>query len=244
MPLFFSDEIGVEFIPFGLLHLLLFAIVIIGSSFIIIYRRKIREYKFERRIAKSIAVFAFSWEIALYVWYLINGIWEWEHSLPISLCAFTLFIGIFSLIFKKFSLFEIGYFWTWGAIASVLFPDIPYSFDRFRFYQFMFGHMLFFFMYVYMISVYKWYPNWKSWKKSCITLTTIVIILIITSNVTGKNLMFMLNGAGSPFEMFEGGSYFMYLFGVITMSFSIIFIWFIPWIFYHRVKNRKTKIEE
>ena len=63
--------------------------------------------------------------------------------------------------------------------------------------------------------------------------------MIIASNASGYNLMYMLNGDGSPFEMFEGGAYALYLLGVITMSFAIIFIWFVPWIFYNK-KNKST----
>lgn len=231
---FFGDEVGIEFVAFNYIHIMLFVLIIIGASLIFIYRVKLRNWKHERLFAKTVAISAFVWELLLYLWYIVNGTWTWAHSLPLSLCAFTLFIGIYALYTKKYKLFAIGYFWTWGALASILFPDIPYSVDRFRFYQFIFGHMNFFFMYIYMILVYQWYPNWKDWKQSCLVLTTIVIVLIIASNLTGENLMFMLNGDGSPFEMFEQFGYIGYLIGVVTMSYAIIFIWFLPFVIYHK----------
>ncbi|AIO19183.1 Integral membrane protein [Candidatus Izimaplasma bacterium HR1] len=235
---FFSDEVGIKLVPFNAIHLMLFVFVIVGCILIYVYREKLRNYKHERKVAKTVALLAFFWEMGLYLWFILNGIWTWEHSLPISLCAFTLFIGIFALYFKKYELFAIGYFWTWGALASVLFPDIEFSVDRYRFYQFMIGHVNFFLMFVYMIFVYKWYPTWKDWRKSCIALSIIVGILIIASNASGANLMFMLNGADSPFEMFEQFGYFGYLVGVILMSFGIILIWFIPFIIYHKRQKK------
>jgi len=68
-------------------------------------------------------------------------------------------------------------------------------------------------------------------------LSIIVVILIIASNVTGENLMYMLNGDGTPFEMFEQFGYIGYLVGVLTMSFGIILIWFLPFIIYHKRKK-------
>ena len=145
---------------------------------------------------------------------------------------------MFALFFKKIGVFEIGYLWTWGALASILFPDIAYSFDRFRFYQFMIGHMFFFFMYMYMLFVYKWYPTWKSWRKSVITLITIVIILIVISNITNENLMYMLDADGTPFSIFEGHGYAVYLIGVISLSFAIVFIWFTPFLIARKYQKK------
>jgi len=237
---FFSyTESSNTFEAFSFLHILLILFVFVGSLLIFVFRDKIRNYKHERTIAKTYAIVALLLEFSLYTWYVANGEWSWVHNLPIGLCGITLYIGIVSLYFKKYKLFAVGYFWTWGAIASVLFPDILHSYDRFRFYQFMFGHMSFFFMYLYMIFVYKWYPTWNDWKRSCITLTSIVVILIITSNVINENFMYMLNGDGTPFELFEQFGYIGYLAAVIGLSFTIIFIWFIPFIVFHK----KNKIE-
>jgi hypothetical integral membrane protein (TIGR02206 family) len=184
------------------------------------------------------AGFAFLWEIGLYVWKISIGETEWYNLLPIGLCAFTLFLGIVALFFKKYSLFEIGYFWTWGALASVLFPDIIFSYDRYRFYQFMIGHSFFFFMYIYMIFVYQWYPTLKSWRKSVIVLISITIILIVISNITNRNLMFMLESEGTPFSIFEGHGYFLYLAGVISLSFIICTAWYLPFLLF----NKKSKL--
>jgi hypothetical integral membrane protein (TIGR02206 family) len=221
--------------------MLLFVWIFLGIFIIFIFRKKIRKLKNERKIAMIIAGFAFLWEVGLYVWKIAHGATEWDEFLPIGLCAFTLFIGIIALFFKKFSLFEIGYFWTWGALASILFPDILFSYDRYRFYQFMIGHSFFFFMYIYMIFIYRWYPTWKSWRKSVITLVIVTIILIIISNITNKNLMFMLNSEGSPFGMFEGNGYLLYLVGVILMSFAICTIWYLPFFIYNKKNIVKIK---
>lgn len=236
--MFFSDTVGEVFEAFSFLHILLFIVTIIGITLIIVFRKKIQAYKYERTIAKGMAVFALLWEFSLYAWKIGNGETALVEILPIGLCGFTLYLGIIALFFKKFGVFEIGYFWFWGALASILFPDIAYSFDRFRFYQFMIGHMFFFFMYMYMIFVYKWYPTWKSWRKSVIALITVVIILIVLSNSLNENLMFMLESEGTPFSIFEGHGYAIYLIGVIALSFAIIFVWFTPFLLFHKIHKK------
>ncbi len=232
--MFFSDQVGLEFVPFGWLHILLLVLVIAGGVTIFLLRERIRSSPNERRIAIAMASFALLWELGLYAWKVGNGIWTWDDGLPLGLCGLTLYLAIAAIFFKRFGLFEIGYYWTWGAIASVLFPDIAYSVDRFRFYQFMFGHMFFFFMYLYMIFVYQWYPTWRSWRKSGVTLGIITVILIIAANVTNTNLNFMLEAEDTPLTMFEGGSYLIYLLGTISLSVAIMTVWHLPWMIYHR----------
>lgn len=232
--MFFSDQVGIEFEPFSFVHILLFIFILVGSIFIIVFRNRIRHFKYERQLAIGIATFALLWEIALYTWIAVHGNWSWGENLPLGLCGMTLYVAIFAMYYRKFELFQIGYYWTWGAIASVLFPDILYSYDRFRFYQFMFGHMLFFFMYLYMIFVYQWYPTWKSWRKSIITLSIITVILTIASFATNSNLMFLRESEGTPLSMFEGGPYIFYLIGTITLALTVMTTWHIPWIIYHK----------
>ncbi len=232
--MFFSDDVGVVFEPFAWLHILLFVLIFLGILLLYTYRDKIAHYKHERRIAKGMALFALGWEFSLYAWKLGNGITNWADILPIGLCAFTLFLGMYSIYFKNKTTFAIGFFWTWGAMASVLFPDISYSYDRFRFYQFMIGHMFFFFLYIYMIFVYRWVPTWKDLKRSIVVLLLITAIMILLSQLSQENLMFMLDSEGTPFSIFEGHGYLLYLVGVILTATMMMFIWYLPLFFYHK----------
>lgn len=236
--MFFSDVAGVEFQPFGFLHILFMILVILGSVLIYIYRDWLRNHPKERWIAVSLVLFGLFWELALYVWKIAHSDWTWYGGIPFfSLCGMTLYVGMAALLFKNFRLFEIGYFWTWGAIASVLFPDILHSYDRFRFYQFMFGHMAFFYMFIYMIFIYRWRVTWKSFQLSTTTLFVIAILYTAMSNLTGENLMFMLRSDGTPLSMFEGGPYIFYVIGTIVLSFVVMAVWMVPF----HVTSKQTK---
>lgn len=235
--MFFSNETGVVFEAFSFLHILLFVFTILGILFIYFNREKIRNHEKERNIAKGMAIFALIWELGLKAWQIYHG----DNPLgilPIGLCAFTLYFGMYALFFKSRTAFSIAYLWSWGAILSVLFPDISYSYDRYRFYQFMIGHMFFFFMYMYMLFVYKWYPNKKDWIRSIIVLLSITIILIILSNIMDYNFMYMLDSDGTPFSMFEGHGYYLYLLQVIISAIILITIWYIPFFVYWKKKKK------
>jgi hypothetical integral membrane protein (TIGR02206 family) len=237
--MFFSDTVGLVFEPFGFLHIVLFIFVALGVFMIVCFKDRIAQWKHERILAISMASFALLWEISLYLWKIGNGLWTWDDGLPLGLCGMTLYVAMVAMSFHKKSWFEVGYYWTWGAIASVLFPDIPYSFDRFRFYQFMFGHMFFFFMYVYMIAVYRWIPTWKSWRKSVGILFVITLFYILLSNLTDTNIMFMREADGTPLSIFEGGSYLFYVSGVIGLAIILMTLWQLPWELFKR--NQKAK---
>jgi uncharacterized membrane protein len=58
---FFGDEIGIEFVAFSFVHIMLFVLIILGIILILVFRSKLRNWKHERRFAKIIAISAFLW---------------------------------------------------------------------------------------------------------------------------------------------------------------------------------------
>ncbi len=237
---FFSDVPGIEFVEFGLLHISLLIAIVIGSILIYIYRDKLRNYKYEKRVRYSMASFALLFEFALYAWKIGNGIWTWEDGIPLGVCGIALFLAIIAMYTKKFLIFEIGFFWSFGGIISVMFPDIPFSVDKFRFYQYMFGHMFFFFMYIYMLFVLEFIPTFKSFKKSYVAMVGSAVVLIIINTILDTNFFFLAESDGTPFELFEGSGQALYLIGVYITVSLLMSIWYLPFYFYHK-KNKAQK---
>ena len=235
---FFSDVPGLELVEFGLLHISLILIIILGSVLIYIYRDKLRNYKHEKRVRYAMASFALLFEFSLYAWKIGNGIWTWEDGLPIGVCGLTLYLAIIAMYTKKFSIFEIGIFWSFGAVASVMFPDTPYSVDRFRFYQYMFGHMFFFLMYIYMIFVLEFVPTFKSFKKSYIVMFITAVTLLLINLILNTNFFYLVESDGTPFEIFEGNGQRLYLIGIYITVSLLMSIWYLPFYVY----NKKHKV--
>ena len=237
---FFSDDIGIQFVELGLLHIALLLLIMLGSILIYIYRVPLRNYKYEKRVRYSMATFALLFEFGLYAWKIGNGIWTWEDGLPIGVCGIALFLAIIAMYSKKLVIFEIGFFWSFGGVVSVMFPDIGFSVDRFRFYQYMFGHMFFFFMYIYMLFVLEFIPNFESFKKSYIAMVISAIVLIIVNLILDTNFFFLAESDGTPFELFEGNGWALYLIGVYIAVSLLMSIWYLPFYFYHK-KNKVKK---
>lgn len=228
MKTFFGSTQGLEFVEFGIVHFILLFLIVFGSFMIYKFKNQIRTFKYEKQLRYTLASVAILWEVALYIWVSVNIGWDWAHDLPIlSLCGLALIIAIIAMFKKNYFLFEIGYFWAIGGLISVLFPDITYSLDRFRFYQFMFGHMLFFYMYMYLLFVHDFIPTFKSYKKSAAILFVYCMVMLIPNALWGTNALFLKESDGTPFEVFEGGPYIVYLVLVVVSAAVVLYLWYL-----------------
>jgi len=226
---FFSSTVGKTFEPFGIYHLVILLITVLAIWLLYRYRLKIRVSPHEKTFRYSLAFIGIFFELSLHLWQLLNGIWTYQDSFPLALCFISLVMGIIVMFTKSYKVFEIGYFWAIGAVASILFPDITYGPDRFRFYQFLFSHMNFFLMFMYMVFVHQYYPTIKSFKKSIIFLTILVFLFVLPIDYfTNANFLFLMNSSGTPYEIFDGYGHFIYLLGIVALSILVEIIWFLP----------------
>ncbi|MGD9909813.1 MAG: TIGR02206 family membrane protein [Candidatus Izemoplasmatales bacterium] len=234
---FFSSTVGITFEPFGVYHIIILFITFLAIFLVYQFRLRIRLSKHEKAFRYTLAFIGIFFELSLHLWQIFNGIWTYQDSFPLALCFISLVLGIYVMFTKSYSAFEIGYFWAIGAVASILFPDIPYGPDRFRFYQFLFSHMNFFIMFMYMVFVHQYYPTFKSFKKSIIYLILLVFCIVLPIDYfTNANFLFLINSAGTPFEIFEGYGYGIYLLGIVSLSILVEIIWFLPIYFFTKNK--------
>jgi hypothetical integral membrane protein (TIGR02206 family) len=236
---FFSDSVGIEFQAWGIYHYIPIFLVIFGVCLIFLFRKKIRASGKDKTIRYILGSIGIVSEISLQLWILLNGNYTLRDNLPIGLCAFSLFMGIYVMFTKSYKVFEVAYFWAIGGVVSVLFPDILFGPDRFRYYQFLFGHMIFFFMFMYMLFVNQYIPTWKSFRKSFFILLFIVVVIIIPiNNLFQANFMYLLEPGDTPFSLFWGNGYFLYLVGCISLSIVVMFVWFSPIAIYLKLQKK------
>ena len=121
----------------------------------------------------------------------------------------------------------------------MLFPDILFGPDRFRYYQFLLSHMNFFFMFMYMLFVHKYIPTFSSFKKSFVLLLGLVLIVIIPINFWwNANYMYLRTPGGTPFGIFYGHGYFLYALGCILLAMLVMIIYYLPIHFYNKIKAK------
>ena len=95
MKTFFGSTQGIEFVEFGGVHILLLFLIVLGSFLIFKFRKQLRAFKYEKQVRYTAATIAILWEIALYVWIVVNLGWDWAHNPPfLSLCGLALILAI------------------------------------------------------------------------------------------------------------------------------------------------------
>lgn len=208
-------------------------LIVIGVLIIYLYRNKMAKSNHEITVRYFIASFAILLEVSFQVWQAFHGEWNFAESLPLHLCRLTNYLGIITMFTKSHKIFEIAYFWSLGGVVSILFPDIFHGTDRYRYYHFMMSHILFFYMY--MFFVLKMKLDFKSFKKSFITLFALVMLVIVpVNNLFGMNYMYLLYPADTLFSIFEGHGYFIYLVSCFSLTTVIMVLWYLPIYFYNR----------
>lgn len=237
---FFGDTIGIEFTPWGIYHFIPLTLIIVGVLIIYFLKDKIKASGHDKAIRYTLGTIGIISEISLQVWIIANGNWTLQANLPIGVCSFSLYMGIFVMFTKNWKVFEIGYFWAIGGVLSVVFPDILYGPDRFRYYVYLVLHMTFFFMYMYMMFVHDYVPTFKSFKKSFLLLLAIVLVFIVPVNlIFGTNFMYLLEPGDTPFVIFANPSYPLYLIGCILLSMAGMALWYSPVAIYNKIKAKK-----
>lgn len=241
--MFFDSEPGnLIFEEFGMWHIIPLIVIILGVLMIYVFRFKLRNYKNEKYIRYGMAIFAIIMELGLQIWNIANGTWVFPDSMPIGLCAFSLFMSIYVLLTKSWKVFEIAYFWSLGGLVSILFPDILFGPDRFRYFQFMFAHMIFFWGFMYMMFVHNYIPNNKSFKKSFLLLLALVILIIIPINLWwNANYMYLHYPGDTPFSIFPTEPYILYAALCILLAMVVITFWYSPIWLYHQSQKNKIK---
>ena len=237
METFFSHTIGIEFTEWGIYHFIPLSLIFVGVFLIYYFRKEIRDSKNERYYRYVLGGIGILAEISLQIWKASQGYYGLE-DLPIGVCAFSMFMGIYVMFSKSYKVYEIAYFWAIGGVVSILFPDILYGPDRFRYYEYVIGHVSFFIMIMYMLFVHDYIPTFKSFKKSFVLLLAVVLFFIIpVNNIFDTNFMYLLKPGDTPFEIFWGNGYFLYLAGAIGLSMIVMYIWYLPLVFYSKYKK-------
>ncbi|MCD6482228.1 MAG: TIGR02206 family membrane protein [Candidatus Izimaplasma sp.] len=236
---FFGDTVGIEFVAWEIYHFIPMALVVIGVLLIYLFKDKIKASGYDKRIRYTLGTLGIISEVSLQIWLIANGNWTAKANLPIGLCSFSLYLGVYVMFTKNWKVFEIAYFWSLGGVISVLFPDILYGPDNFRYYNFLFLHMIFFFMYMYMLFVNDYIPTFSSFKKSFVLLLIVVLFVIVPLNlIFGTNFMYLLEPGDTPFGIFWGHGYPIYLTGCILLAMIVMTLWYAPLAVYYKLKAK------
>lgn len=201
---------------------------------------KLKSFKYEKIIRYTIATLMLLTQVNIFA-YLIEQREYWYMYLPEATCGWAIYLGAISLYTKNRYATVLTMFWGWGAISTLLLPNLLEGPSRFNFYNFFLRHILILLSSIYFYRVL----NFKLYKKDFkiyfyITLSLAIMGGII-SNIVNRpevlNLFYMMQPAkntpvlGSILEI----NYYLYVIVWLSLASVLGYIYGIP--FYQKEKS-------
>lgn len=227
---FFDKYPGVQLDAFGAAHLIAIACVALVYIATVLAAKKIKS----RKKLKTAMPFVFL-GVALAA-EIINKVWMfrvWPENfiydlVPLELCSLCFVLSIPLTITKSRALFDVYYFFSFGAPMAVLFPDYGgYGPDRFRFYHFFFTHAFIFWLTIWFLAVEGYRLTARSFARMTAVMFPLAFFVLAVDETYGAGYMF-LRGPGqtaSPLNFLGTGKlYFVNLMGLALAIFSAMYL--------------------
>ncbi len=242
---FFGAGDEVEFVNFTAAHFI--PIIVAGIIVFLIYKFKdrIRNSKYEKNIAMTLAFTAIICEMS-YFWRLVGvpslGANPEEH-LPITICGWAVIFCSFLVVTKNQTLFDISYFWLFSATIFALITPTVITYcgpTRFRYYQFWGEHTLGYIIIFYMMFVHNMRPTIKSAIKSYALFAVWAVVAFFANKMLGgiANYLFMAMPEDTPsiLDLLPKNLAvrILVMASIITLMFALAYL---PWY----IKDRKAK---
>lgn len=183
--------------PFGMLHIFLMLYsVILFITFTQI--PKLIPKKYLNTYTTSFGIFLLALKIFdSYILYRYEH-FELYQLMPLHLCNISLIIGIILLITKNEILFNILYFFSFGAILAILFPDFT-TFNSWC-YPFIYisTHTFEYVVLIHCILYFDMFITKRGYNITKLSIFTLILINLIVNYKFNTNYMF-LNDYAAPF---------------------------------------------
>lgn len=182
---FVNNTPGPEFKIFGPTHLLCITFVLI--CLLLIYLNRNNIFKLKAKTKRKILIIGALLMLANMVIYNIStiyyGIFDYRIHLPFHLCFISGYMFMYGIIFKKEEILKYTFFLAFiGPIPAILWPDLPSSFDYFKFYEYFISHHLFLILSFFSYYALNYNINLRNVIKVAI-LTNILIFIMMPFNI-------------------------------------------------------------
>ncbi len=185
-----NNNPGPSYNMFGFNHIFSILLAVIPMILIYIFRDKIS--KIDEKKSRKILVILATIMLVSQVFYLVTniayGIFDYKIHLPFHLCFISNYIFIYAIYAKKDNLLKYTFFLSFiGPIPAMLWPELPSSWDYFKFYEYFISHHVFI-----VASFFSYFAlNYKIELKHIIKSAIFVNILIF--GMMPFNIIFDMN---------------------------------------------------
>ena len=143
--------------------------------------------------------------------------------LPIHLCNISLILAIICFLFPKKGIFEILYYWSPGAVAAILFPDVRHVFPNFVEISFFATHFFIIFTVLYDLIFLKFKPTFKGFLASFVWVNILSLVVYKINQILGTNYMYLnyKPAFNSPLDMFGPWPHYIIIVEIIYILLGI-----------------------
>ncbi len=217
---------------------MLVCIILIGGFYFI--APKIKHLKREWLVRYLMGITMLLTSVTIFK-YAYDNNHMWYKYLPEATCGWAIYFGGLSLLTKNRTLAVLTFFWGWGAISTILYPNLLEGPTRYNFYQFFLRHILILVSSIYMFRVL----DFKLYKKDfylyiIYTLPAVIVggvISWIVNDPDELNMFYMLQPATNTpvFGVILEYNYILYV--VLWLGFAILigYVYGLP--FYEKTKK-------
>ncbi|ASS77119.1 TIGR02206 family membrane protein [Tumebacillus algifaecis] len=210
-------------------HLFSLFLIFTAIVFLYRYRDKLKQERVNRLTRYCLAGLLLLSDLALNVWFLVEGSWTLDYNLPLQLCTISLYLSAFMLITRSLALFEFAFLiGIGGALQALLTPDLGhFSYPHFRTYQFFIAHGAILVAGFYMVFVEGFRPTLHSIWRSILMLNIIALLVGLANWLTGGNYMFLAHkpGAASLLDLLGPWPYYIiWLEAVVLVSVLLFYL--------------------
>ncbi|GHV29655.1 permease [Clostridia bacterium] len=222
-------------------HMLVFCLLAAAVMLMVIFKDRITP-QMDRTFKVGATALTMVLELGWHVWNYRNGYNFVGNLIYLDLCAITLILAYIFNLSKKGSIakkvFPLVYFWSVGAISSILFPALSHGPDKFRFYHFFWVHG-----YIVLTALYGTIVNGHRidikdyWK----TLKTSVVFGVFVGTVDklfGQNYMFLAGPPDTATPLDNLGDGPVYYLNLLLLSAFFLFLVYLPHWFKDAVDKR------
>jgi hypothetical integral membrane protein (TIGR02206 family) len=225
-----------EFSLFGLSHLLVLGLLVLGSVLIFTLLPKLKTL-YQRNVGLLLAIGLLGQLMYFYIGHFIQRSFDPALHLPLHLCSLSAYLVIFALLLNKPWLDRLVLFWSpISALIAIVLPDMGKSenFPSFRFIEFFWSHILIVWGCVYILRRFQGQIRYRDlWINFGYLMLTLPIIKFLNS-VFKANYMYLekrTNGGQMGFLPNEP-------FHVIGLILIIITIFHLEYIVYKLVQRK------
>jgi hypothetical integral membrane protein (TIGR02206 family) len=224
-------------------HILALLTIVIVNYMIYIFREKIKNEKVDRIFRYTLAAVLIMQEISYNIWHAYIGDWSVGTTLPLHLCGISVVLSAVLLISKRYSLYEVVFFWgVGGATQALLTPDIGiYGFPHYRYFQFFISHGSIVTACLYATFVFGYRPRLKSIWRAIVALNIYMIFIAALNTITGGNYLFICQKPATASIMDFLGPWPWYIVSLEGLGIIIFFIVYIPFVIKDYLNRTKIK---